>query len=202
MRRFINSEIALAMAALVGILVFASTADADWKVEVIDGVRVAELQGSITPTDKQVPLAMAYVINSVGGCVKTGFAIADELKVRSNIGIKVYYMNALSVAATIAIETNAEPLGDAAVLGFHWTYSLESKGRPLGDEDAQRIMRRVFIGFADRYGDDKAMELLEAMKTIVDGDQRMSMVLMGVTGKLVVIKDSKLVEDKPTASAD
>ena len=43
---------------------------------------------------------------------------------------------------------------------------------------------------------------LEAMKTIVDGDQRMSMVLMGVTGKLVVIKDSKLVEDKPTASAD
>lgn len=177
------NEYVLAAVALVGILVFASTADADWTVQEVDNNTVAMLHGSVMPNDVIVPDADLYIINSTGGNVAAGFTIANKIKASN---AKVGYVQALSVAATIAVETNAVPADENSILGFHWCYTPGGDNKYNDDKYSQGIMRRVYVGCVQRYGMEKTIQLFNHMTAIKTADQSKSMVIMTTDGNFML----------------
>ncbi len=183
------NEYVLAAVALVGILVFASTADADWTVQEVDNNTVAMLHGSVMPADVVVPAADLYIINSTGGDVAAGFTIADKIKASN---AKVGYLRALSVAASIAVETNAVPADENAILGFHWCYAPGGNNKYTNDQHSQAIMRRVYVGCVQRYGMEQSVKLFNYMTAIKTADQSESMVIMKTNGSFMLFVDGEL----------
>ena len=187
--RLMSSELMLGLVAVVGIFALINRADADWGLETLDdGTTLAVLFDAVQPEDSSVPTADAYCIKSTGGDVEAGFAIATVLKAK---GKPVYYTQALSIAASIAVETNAEPLNEEAILGFHWTYSAASQGRYVPDAESQAVMLRVWNSIDKKWGTKVGTKIKGAMIKIVSADQRTSMVVINAKGQYMIIKNNK-----------
>ena len=133
---------------LIAALAITSEADADWELTDTEHGRVAVLHNMVQYDDAQTPednAIVAYILNSPGGYVVAGHDIIADLK---RIGKPVYYSQASSIAAQIAVETNAKPLNDRAYLCFHWIYSSkEPKGATTmtAMRDNQRMLNNIQI---------------------------------------------------------
>jgi hypothetical protein len=105
------------------VLVISNSVMAKWTV--IEGVAV--LHSTVTIEDStNVPVGdhiESYLIDSPGGSVVGGREIIRILNdVWQPLKKPIFYSRAYSIAGIIAINCNAIPVDDDAVLGFHWAY--------------------------------------------------------------------------------
>ena len=168
--KFLTNETTLGAAALIGFVVFAASVNADWTVEQVEDIKVATLHGSVNAGDDNVPQADHYHINSSGGLVTVGWTISEKLQ---KLNKPVTFNKAYSIAALIAMETKAGPVGDNPTLGFHWTYSLD--GKDHGDL-SEMINTRYVKAIADRIPMRTYTKIMAQMDRLWGTDMAKSMV--------------------------
>lgn len=177
----LSKDITVIAVTIVGILVFVGTANADWTTSDVDGVTVAALEGEIDMDDVHVPFANVYVINSTGGLVAAGFQISDKLQATK---ATVLFHNAYSIAALIALETDAQPLNSDSQLGFHWTYNPGSKSAETGDV-ADLVNQRTFKAIVNKLRPRFAAKIIGQLDDIHGSDQSRTLVLANPTSGVV-----------------
>ena len=179
---------------LLTLIIFASYAQADWSLhELKDGTIAAQLHGVIQEGDEEVPEADRYYINSGGGYVYTGYAISERLQ---EIDKPVYFITAGSIAALIAMETNAKPVSKKSQLGFHWAYSDEN----IEDQDdiSEAVNTRTMIAMANFIPMRYYTKIVGEMDKLWGKDQSTSIVYWNaVDGNIVTI-----IEDIATNHKD
>lgn len=183
------SDATLGAVALIAIVVFAATAQADWLIqETEDNGTVATLTGVVKPGDEDVPNADTYILNSDGGYVWVGFKISSTLQ---KSGKPVYFGSASSIAALIALETKAQPISKEARLGFHWTYSDDGTNNESHVTEA--IDTRTGKAMLDRILCKHVARIMGEMAKIHGKDQSKSIVYFyPKTSKIVTIINGKI----------